>query len=884
MARRRKQRTKPLRSYRHQEASRVNLPTEEASASGDEATPVHYKPARREGTDPILDWDRDPTVAEDGHETPVLSIREKVLPTAFVNQLTRPEAGVDTNLFDDFNGLPADHSTFEFYRHHGHWQNRLIHGESARVMSSLLAREDYAGQVQVVYFDPPYGIGYRSNFQPSTDNLNVSSKGSSVPVGDPTTVTAFRDTYRNGIHSYLDAIYVKLVLIRELLAESGSLFLQIGDDHVHRLAVVCDEVFGHENKMATITWRPTGGSSSKTLPESASYLLWYAKDRPRVKYHQLYEPLTRKEIIEQFTSMAARVELSDGTTRKLTNAEFADPDGYLPHRGIVYRLMPLTSQGASNTGRTCWYEYDGVWYHPGDTRQWAVSTPEERTLPNGYKGTRDNGESSPVEEQDLSGLDRLAQLRRLEGTGEGNSLHWKQYEDEVPGRRIDNVWHKTMRPPRGSKRYVVETASSVVERCILMASDPGDLVFDPTCGSGVTADAAERWGRRWITCDTSPVSIAIARQRVLTGVHPWWKLNSESLGAADPSSGFVYETIQRVSAATLAYDQVNDPKNTIYLVDRPEHDRSVLRVCSPFTVEAESPYAYVPFHEPEAGPDDLGTATAQIQANLVERLKGATVKTADGQQALEVVDLEPWPTGKLTTHGAFCQSPNREDEFLAAVMLASPDATVTSQQAALAVNEAKEHLPNVKHLIVVGWAFTPGIKTAYRDVEVLKVQANRDLQITQLADAPGDESFTMLGEPDIILHPEPGRRVSVEVNGYDTYDPATGGVTAGGPNQIAAWMIDTDHDGASFFSTLTYLPAARKERNLERLMKELGKMADKDAIDKIISMRSQPFPPTGQPVAVKIVTTTGAEMTTLVRPEEITEAAAGHTTDNDPAI
>lgn len=416
---------------------------------------------------------------------------------------------------------------------------------------------------------------------------------------------------------------------------------------------------------------------------------------------------------------------------------------------------------------------------------------------------------------------------------------------------------------------MVETASSVVARCILMASDPGDLVFDPTCGSGVTADAAERWGRRWITCDTSPVAVAIARQRVLTGVHPWWRLKSEALDAADPAEGFVYETMQRVSAATLAYDQVDDPENTIELVDRPEHDRSVLRVCSPFTVETESPYTYVPFHEPEAGPDDLGTAAAETQAALLDRLCGAEINTADGSQALEIVELEPWPTGRLTTHGAVCLSPRREGELLAAVMLASPDASVTGQQTALAVNEAKRHLPNVKHLIVVGWAFTPGVEAAYRDVEVLKVLANRDMQIAQLEGGAGDEAFTMLGEPDLLIHPEPDERVSVEVVGFDTYDPATGGVTAGGANQIAAWMIDTDHDGASFFSTLTYLPAARKDPNLKRLIKELGKTADEDALDKIVSLRSQPFPPTGQPVAVKIVTTTGAEMTALIHPDEI---------------
>lgn len=372
---------KPLRSYRHQDASRVNLPTEEAGASGREAEPIPYAPPprRRKNTDPVLDWDRGPAAGEADRGAPVLWIREKVLPAAFAAQLRKPETGVTPNMFDDFNGLPADHSAFEFYQHRGNWQNRLIHGESARVMSSLLGREDLAGQVQVVYFDPPYGIGYRSNFQPAVNNLNVGDNGDSVPVGDPATVTAFRDTYRNGIHSYLDAVYEKLVLIRELLADTGSLFLQIGDDHVHRLAVLCDEVFGHENKMATITWRPTGGSSSKTLPESASYLLWYAKDRQQVKYNQLYEPLTRQEVITLF-SWHARVALPDGSTRKLTKTEWNYPDDELPAAARIYRRMNLTSQGASNTGRTCWYEYDGVRYHCGDTRQWRVLSWEGARL------------------------------------------------------------------------------------------------------------------------------------------------------------------------------------------------------------------------------------------------------------------------------------------------------------------------------------------------------------------------------------------------------------------------------------------------------------------------------------------------------------------------
>ena len=852
--------------YRHDTAERVNLPTEETPPDPTMVGPVRYQAPRRPGTDPVLAWDRTPA---DGHRAPVLSVREKVHPQAFLAQLQSADRGIPLNLFDDYNGLPTDRDVFEHYRHRHNWQNRLIHGESARVMSSLITREQLAGKVQVVYFDPPYGIGFRSNFQTATDNLNTGDRKTDVPVGDPATIEVFRDTYRNGIHSYLDAMAERLLLIRELLTDTGSIFLQIGDDNVHRLALICDEVFGPENKMAMITWKPTSGSSARTLPESASYLLWYAKDKKRVKYHQLYERLGRREIIE-YMSWHVRVELPDGVTRKLEPQEKSDPST-LPEGARIYQRMPLTSQGASNTGRTCWYEYDGVKYHSGNTRQWCVSTPEERTHTTGHRGgTRAIGVSS-AEGADTCGLDRLADLRRMDGSGPGGSLRWKWYEDEVPGKRIDNVWPRLANPQ--DKRYVVETATSVIERCILMASDPGDLVLDPTCGSGATADTAERWGRRWITIDTSPVAVAVARQRLLTGAYPWWNLAQQ--GTVDPAVGFDYQTLQRVSAATLAYDTVNDPENTIVLVDRPHQDRKKLRVCGPFTVETESPYSYAPFADPQGSSDDLGLAAVQDRTAVLDSLSGATVKDAEGQMALEILELEPWPTGRMTTHGARCQSPARQTEFMAAVMIAAPDSTVSSASVSRAVSEAKQQLPDERnlHLVVVGWAFAPDVARSYRDVPVLRIQANRDLLIGQLKPEDAGWSYTLLGEPDLLLHPEEGGKVSVEVVGYDTYDPATGGVTSGGPRQIAAWMIDIDHDRESFYSTLIYLPAARTDRRLRKLHKELKRAARPGALDQISSVRSQPFTPSGNPVAVKIVTTTGAEMTTVIPAPQVAQAA-----------
>ncbi|MCY3962418.1 MAG: DNA methyltransferase, partial [bacterium] len=358
---------------------------------------------------PRLAWDRQGhTSADDGPHrfagTPLYT-REKINPLTMIDQLRRPDAGVPLNLLDDFNGLPADAQKWEFYQHSGHWQNRLIHGDSAEVMQSLIARDALAGQVQMIYFDPPYGIKYNSNFMTATDKLETKNDDTGIPVGDTLPIKAFRDTYRNGIHSYLDEIHERLVLFRELLAESGSLFLQIGDDNVHRLAVLCDEVFGEENRVATITWRPTGGSSAKTLPESASYLLWYARDREKLKYSQIYESLSRSEIVELFSWHAA-VEMPDNKVRKLNNDERSDPDKRLPEAARIFRTMPLTSQGASNSGRTCSYVFDEVTYHSGNTSQWRVSTPEEQTHATGTEA-RAIGVNSPPDggEKELCGLE-----------------------------------------------------------------------------------------------------------------------------------------------------------------------------------------------------------------------------------------------------------------------------------------------------------------------------------------------------------------------------------------------------------------------------------------------------------------------------------------------
>ncbi|MCY4069055.1 MAG: site-specific DNA-methyltransferase [Acidimicrobiaceae bacterium] len=769
-------------------------------------------------------------------------------PAAFVKLLQG--GGEQPSLFADFNGLPSADAAYEWYQHAANWSNRLIHGESARVMASLLAREHMAGKVQMIYFDPPYGMGYKSNFQVSVNSRETPEKAEGRPL-DTRTIRAFRDTYERGIHSYLDLTLEKLTLMRELLADTGSLFMQIGDENVHRAAILLDEVFGAENRVATIPFATTGGSSSKTLPSVADYLLWYAKDKETVRYHQLYEPLSRAEQINHMSSYAM-LELANGSIRGLTAEERRDPDWHLPKNSRLFRRVGLTSQGVSTTGRSEPYVWDGK-EHPCDpARHWAISH---------------------------EGLDRLGRLGRLAAV-EGGSLGWKRYEDEVPGRRINNIWHRQM--SASDKRYVVQTADSVIERCMLMATDPGDLVFDPTCGSAATAAVAEKWGRRWITCDTSPVAVSIARQRLATAVFPYWTLADSADGARqeaelsgqppadppeggwgeDPAAGFVYERVPKVSASVLAYDLDPDP---IMLVDQPRRKRAVTRVASPLTVESEQPWATV---IPLEGSDDESVVAHDDFLEAVQAaLLNHTVRGGRDSADITVQALAPWPgsSGLLAWRAVYTVDSGAA-EHVAAVMVAAEDVTVPAEMIREAAREITDSAERADLLLVVAYAYAADAPAKVGRIQVARAQMNRDLMIRELSDETGHEAFVIIGEPDVEISSKPDGRITVQVKGYDTFDPATGNAAAGGPGDVACWMIDTDHDGESFFARRIHFPGADSDRQIKKLLKELGRSADTAELQALTAMRSAPFdPPERARIAVKIITATGMEMTT-VRP------------------
>ena len=842
--------TKTTDQYIHTSTRRLNLPTEQTATTMSDADrqPILHKPETREiDDDPILAWNRQPADT-DGHAAHPLYIREKVHPAAFVKLLEG--TGEQPQLFHDFNGLPSADAAYEWYQHAANWSNRLIHGESTRVMASLLARENMTGKVQMIYFDPPYGVGYRSNFQVSINNREVPEGAEGRPH-DTRTIRAFRDTYERNIHSYLDLTREKLILMRELLADDGSLLMQIGDENVLRAGLLLDEVFGADNRVVIVPFATTGSSSAKTLPSVADFLLWYAKDAQQVKYRQLYERLTRAEKIAHMSSYAA-VELPDGTTRTLTDHEKHDPDAYLPEGSRLYRRMPLISRGTSTTGRSDPYCWDGKQWPCPLGQQWRVS---------------------------MDGMDHLAEMGRLDAASPESALCWKRYENEVPGRQINNIWHQQM--SASDKRYVVQTADSVIERCVLMATDPGDLVLDPTCGGATTALAAEKWGRRWITCDTSPIAVSIARQRLATATFPFWTLADSADGVLqeselsgkpppvpppedgwghDPAQGFVYERVPDVSAKTLAYGENPDP---IMLVDQPRKKRAVTRVTSPMTVESEQPWATViPL---EGSDDETVVAHGDFSEAVEAALMNHTINGGRDNADMTIRALEPWPSdSELLAWKATYTINGGAAEHTAAVMVAAEDVTVPGEMVREAAREITDSAERADVLLVVAYAYGADAPSKVGRITVARAQMNRDLMIRELSDETGHEAFVILGEPDIKVIGYPDDQIAVEVRGYDTYDPVTGNASEGGPDDVACWMIDTDHDGESFFARRIHFPGADNDRQIKKLLRELGRNADEVEQEALTAMRSAPFdlPERGR-IAVKIVTATGMEMTTM---------------------
>ena len=818
----------------HTSRKRVSIPTEQTERDIDHGGKKYRPQTPASGEGPRLQWNRQYPNPGDEYAH-ALHIREKFSPKDMIERLSSDT--VQSRIFDSFNGFDPPSTKFMYYSHRsrGNWQNRLIRGDSARVMASLARLEGYAGEVQTIFFDPPYGIGFDSNFVCAMRDTKRSKGlgGDRARPKDPVSVKAFCDTWERGLDSYLDAILHRLTIMRDLLAESGSIFVQIGPDNVHRMAILLDEVFGHENSVTTIMFKKSGGTTSSMIPEGSDFILWYSKNKKKAakKYHDLYEPLTKDELIDHMSSYAM-VEEPRKKPRNITPQEKRDP-ALIPPSGLILQRQGLSSMGWSET-RSFDYDWDGKTYQCQPNEHWRVSK---------------------------EGLDHLAEIGRLvvsSGKKENKRLRWKQYESEIPGRKMNNQWASTA--PVHSQRYSVQTSEEVIKRCILMSSDPGDLVLDPSGGSGVTAAVAEQYGRRWVMIDSSHVSIATMRHHLAMLSYDWYLLQDSAEGADaerslggtprkgpytnDPAHGFVYERCPYVSAATLAYDRRVDP---LLLVDRPAVQKDVRRVTGPFTVESETSSYTLSRTDPDA--------QARFAAQVINVLEKNGITSP--KHKVKVTNIEAAQAGRAYTHTGTVNG--RRGALLIAPEFSAVDNRLISSAAGNAATD------KIDTLVVVAFEFQPLAADPKDGIRVARVSMNRALQQKELAATKIDRAFVVVGEPNIRVGPaedEPSKW-TVEIAGYNTYDPCTGNTGVGMAGDVDCWMIDTDYDGESFYARDIHFPSVgatwsdRQAKNIEKL---LGSRVDRQRWERFTSLKSAPFSSKTGKIAVKIITTTGDEM------------------------
>lgn len=720
--------------------------------------------------------------------------------------------------------------SIEFYQHGVNWTNRMIAGDSLVIMNSLLEKEGMAGQVQMVYIDPPYGIKYGSNFQPFVDKRDVKDKKDEDLSQEPEMIKAFRDTWELGIHSYLSYLRDRLLLTRDLLADSGSVFVQISDENVHYVRQLCDEVFGRNNECATIVWKK-GTPTAKIIRNSFNYLLWYAKDAEKVgnKVHKLY---TERSGIEGSTEDPKKLALwgdfEHGETRPLTTDE--------------KRAILATSQIANI------FRVDKVIERGDDPeREFSISldgtcfTPKEGYV---WRGKYDQ-------------IQRLIEKNRLIKTNEGYG--YKFYISDFPAIEITNLWEDTAgKVP--NMIYAVQTNEKIIQRCMLITTDPGDLVLDITCGSGTTAFVAEQWGRRWITCDTSRVAIAIAKQRLMTATFDYYKLAHEEQGVG---SGFVYKTVPHITLKSIAN---NEPPANEILYDQPEIDKGKVRITGPFTVEALPAPVVKPL-------DDIGDIEEDFSAKQTDWRDQllATGILGRGGSRLTFSRVEPLSGTKFLQ----AEAETKEDTPRRAVIcFAGETKPLDSRMVAMAMDEVERLRPAPKLVIFAAFQFDPEAakdidEYIYPGVTVLKAQMNTDLMTEDLKKKrSSDQSFWLVGQPDVelICDGRSKRKFKVKVNGFDYYDVKKGTVESGSTSRIAMWMLDTDYDGMCIEPKQVFFPMGGKKDGWNKLAKTLRAEIDPDLIEKYAGNESLWF--MAEPntrIAVKIIDDRGIESLKVIR-------------------
>jgi adenine-specific DNA-methyltransferase len=690
----------------------------------------------------------------------------------------------------------------EFYTHEEGWKNKLICGDSLHVMESLLHYENMRGKVQMIYIDPPYGIKYDSNFQQRVD---IAKNDEKDVADDVLTIKAFRDTWTLGIHSYLSYLVERLYLCRELLSSSGSIFVQISPENVHLVRVVCDEVFGSGNRVAQIAFQKSGASAASVLEETYDYLLWFARDREHLKAFQVLLPKVDRK---NFDRDYCWIESPAGDhTRRLTDAELKSP-GTIPEGWRRFRLAPCNSQDYSST-RTVPYKWNGKTFHPGANRHWSVDVPD--------------------------GLDRVASKHRLWAAG--NSLMYKLYVEESSGDPLESIWADTaMAGLSDTKWYVVQTNEKVVGRCILMATEPGDLVFDPTCGSGTTGFAAERWGRRWVSCDTSRVAINVARSRILSSVFDHFVMK----GAA-PSGGFRYKTAQKVTLSTIAYDKEAEKAD---LVDQPEIDGDAIRVQGPFELMSLGRYSVEDWRGYVVREPGVGEA-AKLE-NYIEVICRLYRKDVAIQGATGLVHAVA----------------EAEKEKIA-ISVGPLSGRVTGKQINDAVQDALAS--GILEVHVLGWAFEANVGEVKSQLEkrgkvkVELIMIRPDTLAEGLKATQPEMLFSPLALPDIeVAAAKNGKekQLRVTLKGVALFDRKrrTTEYKAADSGYVSAWYLDEDYDGDCFVDCQMFFDF-KKTPNIKAALR-----TEVDPEEFTLKLDSEPFPVRGyKRIAVKVVDVYGNE-------------------------
>ena len=927
---------KQVETLKHSEASRKNIPTAEYESLIEKETQTPIQAAyerRNRDLDPQLVWrGKDQQDWSDlVVPAPPLYIQEKVHPKVLIDDLLKrtsesasKQAGANFDLFADFNGLPSAEARMEFYEHDQNWSNRMILVDSLQVMASLAEREGLRGKVQCIYFDPPYGIKFNSNFQWSTTSRDVKDGAVEHITREPEQVKAFRDTWRDGIHSYLTYLRDRLTVARDLLTETGSIFVQIGDENVHRVRDVLDEIFGADNFVSLVTVAKTTGAGSpaigtNVLASISDFIIWFCRDKSRVKYRQLYDA---RVFGEEGATQYTLAEDDTGDVRPLVADEKRNIE-QLPAGWRIIAHDNLTSQSSAETTRMLirWFGR------------------EFRPMKGGWKTNTD-------------GVKRLASATRLLAVG--NSLRYRRRFDDFPNIPINNLW-TSFRTSGFSdpKVYVVQTNPGIVERCVLMATDPGDLVLDPTCGSGTTANVSEQWGRRWIAIDTSRVALALARARIMGARYPYYLLADSREGQTKeaeitrtiPSSrsvrnnirhGFVYERVPHITLKSIAnnaeidviwdkwqqkleplreklnaalnqkWEEWEIPREANakwgaparnyhaqwweariarqkeidasiaakaefeYLYDKPYQDPKKVRVAGPFTVESLSPHRVLGVDENDELIDSLTDKRTGYEGKrdfpsmILDNLRTAGVQQAHKEDRITFTALTPWPGRYICGEGRYVEGESRA-ERRAGIFIGPEFGTVLRADLVVAAREAAD----AGFDVLIACAFNYEAHTTefarLGSVPVLKARMNADLHMAEdLKNTGKGNLFVIFGEPDIDILDAGDGQIKVKINGVDVFHPSTGKVESSGPDGIACWFIDTDYNEESFFVRHAYFLGQNDPYTA--LKTTLKTEINEEAWSTLNSDTSRPFPkPANGRIAVKVINHLGDEVMKVFR-------------------